>query len=372
MNNLKKIIYKITPPQLLRFYLIHSQGKSLKVYSSEKNFGEAIEYAFETFMTQDERKDNHLLHKIEKDIIRCFILYSTTPNEYFLYGFNSINTSHAKRRTFVTDYLKDHTLIKKEGWNNYLELSNKYSFYKKLKPFYHREIVELTKETTIIEFIQFAKEHQKLFIKPNFESYGNGAKLFDYVNDEEAETFFHSLFQEGDNWIVEERIFQSPKMSVWNDTSVNTIRVNSYLTKKSFHILGSFMRSGRKGFVVDNGGSGGIFASVDDKTGVIISNGANEYGNEFTKHPDSGYTYKGTQIPQWNELISIVEQAHRTIPHHIYVSWDFALTNSGWSLIEGNWGQFVAQQTSSKKGLKKMFLKYMNEGRLSPIYTLKK
>ena len=25
---------------------------------------------------------------------------------------------------------------------------------------------------------------------------------------------------------------------------------------------------------------------------------------------------------------------------HIYVGWDFALTDNGWVLIEGNWGQF--------------------------------
>ena len=47
-----------------------------------------------------------------------------------------------------------------------------------------------------------------------------------------------------------------------------------------------------------------------------------------------------------------------------YVGYDFALTENGWVLVEGNsLGQFVGQ-IAEQKGVKKKFLEYLykNEG----------
>ena len=67
-------------------------------------------------------------------------------------------------------------------------------------------------------------------------------------------------------------------------------------------------------------------------------------------------------MPQWKELLSTVEEVHRKcMPSHIYIGWDFALTENGWVLIEGNWGQLVNQYVD-KVGLKKKFMEYMNGG----------
>lgn len=38
-----------------------------------------------------------------------------------------------------------------------------------------------------------------------------------------------------------------------------------------------------------------------------------------------------------------------------YVAWDFALPPSGWVIIEGNWGQFVCNQSATDKGLRSVF-----------------
>ena len=105
-----------------------------------------------------------------------------------------------------------------------------------------------------------------------------------------------------------------------------------------------------------------MYALIDEYSGVITTDAYNEKGERFVTHPDSGYAFKGQVIPQWEELLTIAEKAHRLIPHHIYVSWDFALTDEGWIIVEGNWGQFIAQQTCSKRGYKQEFLRYMNGG----------
>ena len=149
-------------------------------------------------------------------------------------------------------------------------------------------------------------------------------------------------------------------MSVWNQSSVNTIRINSFLSNGIFNVLSPFIRTGRKGSIVDNGGQGGIFASVDKLSGKISTCGMDESGNTYTHHPDSGIEYIGWQVPRWEELIQMTEEIHRNMPKHIYVSWDFALTDGGWVLIEGNWGEFVCQQMTNNRGFKKDFLTFLN------------
>lgn len=77
-------------------------------------------------------------------------------------------------------------------------------------------------------------------------------------------------------------------MAALNESSCNTVRYLSFLNKSGFFAITPFLRTGRKGSVVDNAGAGGIFANVDVKTGVVYTNGIDELGNEYECHPDSG------------------------------------------------------------------------------------
>ena len=93
---------------------------------------------------------------------------------------------------------------------------------------------------------------------------------------------------------------------------------------------------------------------------MILTDGYDEYGNKYLVHPDSLIPFKGERIPDWQLLLDTVEHIHRTcMPDHIYISWDFAYSQKGWILVEGNWGQFIAQQTSTKIGYKKQFDQFL-------------
>ena len=70
-------------------------------------------------------------------------------------------------------------------------------------------------------------------------------------------------------------------------------------------------------------------------------------------------SFYGYKIPHWSDLVELTEEIHRTIPNQIYVGWDFALTDNGWVLIEGNWGQLGSQQVALGYGLKPRFEKYL-------------
>ena len=56
-----------------------------------------------------------------------------------------------------------------------------------------------------------------------------------------------------------------------------------------------------------------------------------------------------------------VRKIHSLIKDYPYVGWDFALTETGWVLIEGNWGEFVCQQMTNKRGFKQEFINYLNQ-----------
>ena len=149
-------------------------------------------------------------------------------------------------------------------------------------------------------------------------------------------------------------------MAAWNQSSVNTVRVPTILTGKGFHVLGCFMRTGRVGSIIDNAGGGGILAAVDDESGIVNSDGFSEDGTFHTNHPDSNLHYKGFQVPDWQGLLSIAEAAHRNMSNQRYIAYDFAHTDDGWVMVEGNWGQFLSQFANGV-GLKKQFFEYMLE-----------
>ena len=166
---------------------------------------------------------------------------------------------------------------------------------------------------------------------------------------------------EKEDWIAEELIIQHKETEAWNPSSVNTFRIPSFRAKEGVHILQPFFRTGRKGSVVDNAGHGGIFAVFDPETGIITTDGVDEYGGRFECHPDSGKKFKGWKIPYWDELKALVAEVHHSLPeHHRYVGFDFALTKEGqWVLVEGNWGQMVGQM-AELKGIRKKFIEYIS------------
>ena len=356
---------KITPKKLYNYFISHVRSlfsqRTLRYIDWFFKKGKTSVYGGDSFQLAYSQEFGDSV-EYNKDVVKCFLKYGFSPRDYMLFGFGTVNKADEQRKTFISDWMKDEVLNKIEGWNNYLELCDKFGLYEKLKPFYKREVMQVERNTPFETFRSFAQRNKHLFIKPNTDSYGNGAMVLDYENEAEIETIFKSLLKTQDSWIIEEKIIQSNAMAKWNDTSVNTVRMNTYLNRNGFFVLAPFMRTGHKGSIVDNGGAGGMYMLINERTGMIISDAYDESGRCFVKHPESNYPFKGEFIPMWSELLAIAEEAHRSIPHHIYVGWDFALSEKGWVLIEGNWGQFICQQTCSKRGYKKEFLQYMNGG----------
>ena len=298
---------------------VYKSGPSCVRWAMDRvRFRSSLRKALKDFLAEDELSDRRVVRDLEKDIRACRDRYQTTPQEYFLFGFRGM--SDELRDTFLSDALRTRALLKRVPQDVFQhDLRNKYNLYQSSGRFFKRGVFFFSKEgTDRSAFVSFALQYKHLFLKRNDSSKGE-------------------------------------EMAVWNPSSVNTLRLPCILYQGKFTVLGPFFRTGRKGSIVDNAGAGGVFACVDAATGMLNSDGVDEKGRYYEKHPDSGLAFKGWQIPRWNEAVALAEEIQRTMPQEVYVGWDLALTPDGWVLVEGNWGQFVSQY-NDKKGLKHEFL----------------
>ena len=337
--------YTILQLRILLFFI--TGGKRGNIVMGKLSFQDMLDEACLKFGT-------NLVKKQRKDILACYVLYGIDPTEYFLYHFDK--KDHDSRREFLSDRERMFGCVKMMSWKTFEELKEKDVFYHLASKFFNRDVCIIKSKANKKDFNAFVTKHPIFFGKPITGTLGVGADIYcisKYNNNEDAfEYFLTKGF-----WILEEIIKQDAEMASFNESSVNTIRIPSFITKKGEHvILNPTIRTGRKGSVVDNAGAGGITAMIDIKTGIIVTEAIDKKYNRYKVHPDSGKPFVGTQIPRWNELVKIVEMAHRSLPsRHRYVGFDFALSEKGWQLIEGNWGQLIGSQTATQKGIRYQF-----------------
>lgn len=318
----------------------------------------SIESAVEKFVNKP--ISSEVMAKLEDDINRCYHLVKSSPEEYFIFDF--ANKTDEEIKTYMTDQLiLGYITMKGQRKMADIELADKGNFYLLASDYFKREVAVIKSKEDYTSFLKILQNQKKVIVKPSFSAYGTGIFMYEYTTEEDAKACFSEMMENGTDWVVEELIIQSDTMASWNRSSVNTIRVNTYCYKGKVTVKIPFIRTGREGRFVDNGGQGGVFACIDPATGRIDTDGHDEMCNTYIVHPNSKQTYKGWQVPEWDDLLNLAKDVHtKVFPKHLYVSWDFAHTDNGWVLIESNWGQFVCQQLCYKIGLKESFLNGIN------------
>ena len=72
--------------------------------------------------------------------------------------------------------------------------------------------------------------------------------------------------------------------------------------------------------------------------------------NTYTKHPVTSQRIDGFQLPDWDDAVSLVIEAHETLQGIPFIGWDVAFTDQGPLLIEGNQG-FGAESLQVASGI---------------------
>ena len=287
-------------------------------------------------------------NKLIRVLVYCHQRYLISPEEYFRFSFDSINTTHYLRKEFLAEDMMNYLLIKNEGMECCDELEDKYGLYLKLKPYYKREICKIETEKDYDKYVDFICRHESYFVKPNSSSCGRGCyKVCNqqpHIYPKAADDLEFEKLVMDKGCVLEELIDQDDAMKQWNPSSVQTIRMNTFLTSKGFYVFPAALRIGKENAVVDNIALGGYVAIIDEKTGVVITE-AISYKRELYNNWEK---LKGWQVPEWETLLNMAREIQELIPHQKFVGWDFAYTKNGWCLVEANWGVILTQFVTGK------------------------
>ena len=266
--------------------------------------------------------------------------------EYFSYGLQE--RTIRERLDFISnkDILHYYKVL------NSKNLGTKWTTYVRYKDYYKRDVIRVRGEEDKAALAEFSARHPRFLIKTVGSSMGKGVRI---VETKDYANALYAAIAAPKTVLCEELIVQSKEFRQIHPASVNTVRVFTYFNGKTTTIVGSFMRAGRGSAVVDNAGAGGVLTYVDCQTGIVLTDAADEMGNQYATHPDTGFVFKGFQIPRWEELVAMLKKMAPKWPEVPMVGWDIALSEEkGWQIIEGNqMGQLNLLQIPTKKGLRK-------------------
>ncbi len=287
---------------------------------------------------------NYDKNTLRKNMKKALFKYGLCYEEYMLYGL------YDKPQNACKDYIGEIERYKYyKKYNSPKEkklLRNKALQREYFKGFYYGDWIYIDKNTLFEDFFAFVEKHAKVIIKPKNKSCGYGIEMLEKCDRAVLEQHFLRLKRAHKAFLCEKYTVQSPQTSQFNPTSLNTVRFIQPSSCVSHFAFTPFFRMGRYGSVVDNAGAGGIFASVDLKSGTIITAGRDENGFFYPYHPDSKVKIKGFQLPDWEGAINLVEALQSKVESRL-ISWDIAYSyTKGWVLVEANYaGQLVCQQS---------------------------
>ena len=325
--------------------------------SEYKKINQQISETFHNIPVYQDYSIDRLNH-IRSDMLFCNFGYGFTPNEYFVYRLE--NKSPELRKEFISSRLR---MTYRCKMNNLLHaglFGDKSKTYNYFKPYFHRDAIAIERKNDFSVFSAFIKKHPVFVKKEVFEAQGRSVELIDINNCGMTEReLFEKLIRIGKH-ICEEKLVQTPELSAFNESSVNTVRAITFNTKHGVQVPYCTIRTGRPGSFVDNGGAGGIQAAVDFETGKIYTDAFDELGGVYQTHPASGMIFKGYQFTEWGQFKKIITELANIVPDIRFIGWDMAHTKDGWTVVEGNENCYViAKQMIIDKGMRNIFEELM-------------
>lgn len=277
-----------------------------------------------------------LVHKVYVfiDVLLVKLLKQASVGEYFKYRF--FEKSRYGRSKYFTAYKLRKLNKICNDYEKSMIFRDKTKFVSVFKKYVNRDALDMriaTKE----QFVEFCLKHNCMFVKPVDADRGTGIHIEKCTSNFETEKLYIRLHDEAG--IVEEMIVQCTELASFNDTSINSFRLVTFLhlDGRVSILPGAVLRLGRKGEVADNFHHGGICAQIDIETGMVTSVGIDKNGNRYVLHPDSGKPIVGFVVPMWDEVCKCVLEAATIVPEVHYVGWDVTVTADGKVvLIEGN------------------------------------
>lgn len=167
----------------------------------------------------------------------------------------------------------------------------------------------------------------KLIIKPTIDTgRGKMVNAFNLVNSKTTYKNYsvEKLFElYNKDFVVQEFLEQSDILKSLNPSSLNTLRVVSYLNNDGVHILSSILRIGKPGNSTDNFSTGGLFCGISEN-GMLKGKGYSPKGDIVTE-TSTGIILKDCKIPSYEKVLKMIRSMHYVVPYFKIISWDIGI-----------------------------------------------
>ena len=281
------------------------------------------------------------------DVLACSCKYATSFEDYFKFRFATLEST--ERSTYAGTGIM-HRFTNQQNDSRYRQIfCSKALFYKHFGQLMGRQCIYL-REITPEGFADWVSERPIVVAKPCFGARGMGIEFVDNVKLR-PEELYAALLRNGQD-VLEEPIRQHEALQRLNPSCVNTIRVVTVCTGSQVDIIGTDLKLGMGGKLVDNIHAGGIAAPIDPDTGVVVRPATSSavWSPRYEFHPDTKEAILGFQMPFWSLVLELARYAAGVVPEVRKVGWDIAVTDTAAILVEGNdnWGGQLWQFSPGK------------------------
>jgi len=196
--------------------------------------------------------------------------------------------------------------------------------------FYDGDSNVITKEKAVELVKQYLLQRDEAVIKPVRETGGGkGVEILQKGS-------FSSFSCESD-FIVQERIINQRDLRALNPSSLNTMRVITYICDEQYWCAPIALRMGCGTSRLDNICSGGMCIGVKENGELCPEAYIENMEIRYREHPYTKVKFEGYRINHMDRVICAAIACHKRTPHMRMASWDFTLNENGQAvLIEVN------------------------------------
>ena len=265
------------------------------------------------------------------DMIYSAFVYNVGYLDYYVFGFVFCNKE--ERKTFMTMPISNYLFKTLNDKQRRDDFDDKLKFNEIFNDYLGRGWLDLRK-ANYDDFVEFTRKYPVLFVKPVDAFSGKGIEKITITDTSDLQAIYKSLL-EHKQYVVEECLVQHEGMNVLNPTSINTLRITSLIKDGVVHIPYTLVRTSDGTKAIDNIGSGGFYAPIDEN-GIIFKPGFTEQDGVHEYHPYTNTKFVGFEIPCYKEAVELIKKVALLTPEVRYCGWDVAITKNGPVLIEGN------------------------------------
>lgn len=203
--------------------------------------------------------------------------------------------------------------------------------------YYDADFKRIDEDTAINLCMEVLEGGREIVVKPSGLAGGKGVEFFASSSPQELKKVFHT---KGALFVVQKSIKQHPEMAELNASTVNTVRLTTFLYKGRFIPVAALIKIGSPNVRVDNYKHGGCLLGVN-LDGTALPWALNIDRERITELPSGVKLGEGgfTKVPCFDNVLATAERAHYDIPKIKLISWDIAIDDENEAeIIEANFG----------------------------------